>query len=82
MKLAFSKPTASEEETQLLFTRFRQVGYDGLQLKAGQYMAYLDQPERFVDDWGQYPGSASALIVWGTPDDARRVFSVRRSSRQ
>ena len=35
MKLAFSKPTASEEETRLLFTRFRQVGYDGLQLKAG-----------------------------------------------
>jgi inosose dehydratase len=75
MKLAFSKPTASEEETRLLFTRFRQVGYDGLQLKAGQYLPYLDEPERFLDAWKQYPGAASALIVWGTPDDARRVFA-------
>lgn len=75
MKLAFSKPTASEEETRLLFTRFRQVGYDGLQLKAGQYLSYLDEPERFLDAWEQYPGAASALIVWGAPDDARRVFA-------
>jgi inosose dehydratase len=79
MKLAFSKPTASEEETRLLFTRFRQVGYDGLQLKAGQYAPYLDQPERFIADWGQYPGSASALIVWGTPDDVRRTLTFGRT---
>ncbi len=63
-KLAFSKPSGTDADSDVLFTRFRETGYDGLQLKAGQYMPYLDDPQRFIDTWGQYPGAASALICW------------------
>jgi inosose dehydratase len=65
MKLAFSKPTRKEEERELLFRSFRRVGYDGLQLKAGQYQDYLEAPQRFLDDWAQHEGVASALITGG-----------------
>jgi sugar phosphate isomerase/epimerase len=74
MKLAFSKPTGNEAETQLLFTRFRDIGYDGLQLKAGQYRPYLSTPEDFLLRWGRHPGASSALIVWGWEEDVRRVL--------
>lgn len=67
-KLAFSKPT-KDEDTRLLFENFRKIGYDGLQLKAGQYMSYLDDPDRFLAEWGQHPNCASALISWGPLDD-------------
>jgi sugar phosphate isomerase/epimerase len=79
VKFAFSKPTRNDEQTRLLMSRFRQVGYDGLQLKAGQYAPYLDEPERFLADWGDYPGAASALITGGTDvGSLRRVFSFGR----
>ena len=79
MKLAFSKPTGTDEERQLLFRSFGPVGYDGLQLKAGQYQGYIDEPDRFVDEWGQCAGVASALITGGNLDAQsnevlRRVF--------
>lgn len=79
-KLAFSKPTGSEEDTRLLFTTFHKAGYDGLQLKGGQYMPYLDEPERFVETWGEFDGIASALIAGCSLDDAgiaqlRRIFA-------
>jgi len=79
-KLAFSKPSQGEEEARLLFTRFRGVGYDGLQLKAGQYLPYLGDPGRFIGNWGGFQGSASALIWWGKLDGdgtaaLRRVFT-------
>ena len=53
MRFAFSKPTRTDDDTRLLLTHFREVGYDGLQLKAGQYAGYLDRPEEFLADWGQ-----------------------------
>jgi sugar phosphate isomerase/epimerase len=79
MKLAFSKPTRTDEDRDLLFRSFGPVGYDGLQLKAGQYDGYIDEPARFVDEWGPYAGVASALITAGNLDAQsnealRRVF--------
>lgn len=68
-KLAFSKPSATDADTTTLFTTFRKIGYDGLQLKAGQYMPFIDTPLDFIDCWGQYPGAASALICWCKLDD-------------
>lgn len=65
MKLGFSKPTRDAEAQRALFAAFRGVGYDGLQLKISQYRDDLDQPERFLAAWGQYPGVASGLIVGG-----------------
>jgi inosose dehydratase len=70
MKLAFSRPTAGIEEQRLLFTRFRAAGFEGLQLKAGQYAGYVSEPERFRQEWGDDPGAVSALICGGTLEEA------------
>jgi len=80
MKFAFSKPTDNEAEHQQLFTSFRAQGYEGLQLKYGQYSEYLHQPERFSERWGTEASAiASGLIAGGTLDEAgietlRRLF--------
>jgi Sugar phosphate isomerases/epimerases len=68
IKYAFSRPTASDEERNHLFNEYRKAGYDGLQLKAGQYAPYLHQPERFIEEWGQSEGIAAALITGGNVD--------------
>lgn len=80
MKFAFSRPTRSQEEQRLLFESFRAVGYAGLQLKAGQYLPYIDEPQRFLDEWGQQPGVAAGLIFYHPLDDEgcallRKCFS-------
>jgi sugar phosphate isomerase/epimerase len=77
MRLAFSRPTADEVEQRLLFRSFRAAGFQGLQLKAGQYQRYLTEPERFRLEWGDDPGLVSGLITGGTLDDAG-VTSLRR----
>ncbi|MCX6344196.1 MAG: sugar phosphate isomerase/epimerase [Armatimonadetes bacterium] len=69
MKLAFSKPTANADETRELITTFRDYGYEGLQLKPGQYSPYFDQPEKFIEDWGAYPNAGSGMIAWCALDD-------------
>lgn len=69
MKIAFSRPTTTPDEQRLLMTRYREIGFDGLQLKARQYMPYIDQPARFRDEWGQQPGVASGLITAGRLDE-------------
>ncbi len=70
MKFAFSKSTQVTSEWHELFSQFRTVGFEGLQLKSNQYRDYLGEPTRFLDDWGQYPGVASGLIVGGLLDNA------------
>ena len=77
MKLAFSKPTGTDVEEQTLFTHFREVGFDGLQLKAGQYARHVDDPEGFLDLWGERPGAASALITGMRVDD-EGAAAIRR----
>jgi sugar phosphate isomerase/epimerase len=69
VKFAFSRSTRGADERVELFTRFGTAGFAGLQLKSNQYADYLDAPERFLNDWGQYPGVASALIHGGLLDD-------------
>lgn len=76
MKVGFSKPTQGEEERRDLFSRFRSMGYDGLQLKIGQYRDYIDDPEIFMSEWADYPGVGSGLIFASTLDDAG-VASLR-----
>ncbi|GAC1642853.1 MAG: hypothetical protein NVS4B8_12400 [Herpetosiphon sp.] len=83
MKLAFSKPTATNDEQHLLFAQFHAVGFDGLQLKNSQYRDYIDQPDRFVDEYQAYPGIASALILGAALDDAgittlRKLFKFAK----
>ncbi|MBM4149593.1 MAG: TIM barrel protein [Lentisphaerae bacterium] len=73
MKLAFSKSTSTAAETRELMQSFRGYGFEGLQLKANQYLPYLDEPARFLDDWGQFPGAAQALIAGCALDDAGRT---------
>ena len=86
MKLAFSKPTANEDEQRRLFSGFRPVGFDGLQLKSGQFARYLDEPARFRDEWGgdARTGAASALITGGRLDEdgqaaLRRLFAFAQA---
>jgi sugar phosphate isomerase/epimerase len=77
MKLAFSKPTSTDAETRELIETFRDRGFDGLQLKASQYLPYLDEPTRFLDDWDRFPGAAQALIAGCALDDAGRALLKR-----
>jgi sugar phosphate isomerase/epimerase len=72
IKFAFSKPSGDEADTEILFSHFGSLGYNGLQLKAGQYMPFIDNPQGFIDKYGQYPGAASALICWCPLDDQGR----------
>jgi inosose dehydratase len=86
MRRAFSRPTAGDAEQRLLFSSFRAAGFDGLQLKAGQYQRHLREPDRFRAEWGEDTGAVSALIVGGTLDDAgiaalRQVIAFARSVR-
>ncbi|MCM3626532.1 sugar phosphate isomerase/epimerase [Paenibacillus glycanilyticus] len=69
IKYAFSRPTSSEEERDQLFREYGMAGYDGLQLKAGQYAPYLHQPERFMEEWGHREGIGAALIAGGNVDE-------------
>lgn len=72
MKLAFSQST---NDLETLFKEFANVGYDGLQLKRNQYQPYLNEPQRFLDQHGNRPGAASALIVgWSQNDEATEYF--------
>ena len=65
--LEFSIPTSGEEEQRELFAGFARAGFDGLQLKGGQYARYLNAPEKFIEDWGQMAGGA--LICGGALDE-------------
>jgi sugar phosphate isomerase/epimerase len=69
MKLAFSRPTRTEAEQRLLFESYQPTGFDGLQLKANQYLPYLETPARFLESWGDRPGLASGLILYYPLDD-------------
>ena len=77
MKLGFSKPTRDAEAQRALFTQFGPAGFDGLQLKFGQYREYLTDPSRFRDEWGAFPGVASGLIIGGDMLDAAGVANLR-----
>ena len=68
MRLAFSQSTS---DVGTLFGEFKTVGYDGLQLKGGQYEPYLNEPKRFLDEYGDRPGAASGLIVSWFENDAQ-----------
>ena len=67
-RLAFSIPTHGEEEQRRLFAGFREAGYQGLQLKGGQYLRYVTEPQRFQEDWGQSPELVTGLIFGGGLD--------------
>lgn len=70
MKIAFSKPTSNDTERQVLFSRFRAFGYEGLQLKYPQYQGYIDRPASFIEQYGvEAKDIASGLIVGGQLDD-------------
>ena len=74
MKIAFSSPTANEDEQRILFGKFNEVGYDGLQLKKKQYYPHLNDPDKFKLEWGGVPGVASGLITGGNLDDKNCAF--------
>ena len=76
-RLAFSIPTQNDAEQRQLFENFRACGFQSLQLKGGQYLRYLDEPTRFLDDWGEWEGANAALIYGGALDESG-VANLRR----
>lgn len=72
MKFAFSKAAQEPDEIRFLKTSFRELGYDGLQLKGNQYGDYLDSAQPFLEDW-PLEGVASALIAGGDLGEASRA---------
>ena len=68
MRRAFSKPTPDDQTFQALMTDFRASGYEGLQLKMGQFVPYLEDPDGYLTRWGADKGRASALIYFDTID--------------
>lgn len=68
-RFAFSIPTSSDDEQRQLFDEFGPCGFAGLQLKGGQYARYIEQPERFLQAWGNAGGATSGLIYGGGLDD-------------
>jgi inosose dehydratase len=77
VKRAFSKPTRDEAAQRLLFESYRQAGYDGLQLKAGQYAPFLDEPAKFQEQWGDDPAHVESLITM-SPLDADGTARLRQ----
>ena len=69
VKLAFSVPTRSANEMELLFSTYKQCGYHGLQLKSGQYLKYLPVPEKAEELAKHDPGMFSGIIFGGPLDD-------------
>lgn len=70
MRTAFSKPVAPEQFDTLL-EGFRSAGYDALQLKTGQFLPWLDDPQRFVELTAPHPGAAAVLVYFDELDDDR-----------
>ena len=68
-----SKPTRGVDAQKLLFSSYREYGFDGLQLKGNQYGDYVDDgaagADRFREDWGSDPGHVSSLITMNPLDD-------------
>jgi inosose dehydratase len=77
MKLAFSKPTSTEQEQATLFSRFRSYGYEGLQLKMSQYEPYISQPEQFIRQWGPETRAIASGLIGAGRLDAANVEHLR-----
>ncbi len=77
MRTAFSQPTQTAEDQQVLFSHFHSSGYDGLQLKAIQYSAYVDQPMRFIETWGVHAGDIASGLISGGLLDETGITSLR-----
>ncbi|MEO5534726.1 MAG: sugar phosphate isomerase/epimerase [Pseudolysinimonas sp.] len=77
MRRSFSKPVPAGEIDRLVDT-YRAEGYEGLQLKQGQYLDQVADPEAVLTRWGDDPGTFSALIVFDTlrPDGLERLHDI------
>jgi inosose dehydratase len=72
VKLAFSSPTATPSEEEVLYARYAELGYAGLQLKSGQFLAYLDDHGSALRAAREDGGRFSGLIFGGSLDEGGR----------
>ena len=84
MKLAFSQPTPNEQQEKVLFSGFLSAGYSGLQLKGGQYLPWINQPEHFRELADNDASLVSGLIFGSRLDDEgvaqlRKIISFASS---
>lgn len=78
-KLAFSRPTSGEAEFRQLLNTFMSIGYEGLQLKFGQYSPYLSEPDRFLDHVGAIAAEADMSLIVGCDLSEEGVALLRRT---
>jgi sugar phosphate isomerase/epimerase len=70
MRIAFSKPVPAGD-FEVLLTEYGPAGYDGLQLKTGQFLPWIESADDFRDLVAGKPGAAAALVYFDELDDAR-----------
>jgi sugar phosphate isomerase/epimerase len=70
MRIAFSKPVTPEQFPSLLQS-FGPSGYDGLQLKTGQFLPWVSEPDDFRALVGKHPGASAGLVYFDELDDDR-----------
>ena len=80
MKLAYSGNLQSAAEFPVMVSQFRSLGYEGLQLKGGQWTPGLKDFDAFMTGLGQVPGAISGIITYGGLDDAN-VAHLREAIR-
>ncbi|MDN3495503.1 sugar phosphate isomerase/epimerase [Planococcus sp. APC 4015] len=70
MRIAFSKPVATHE-FDVLLREFGPAGYDALQLKTGQFIPWVDNPNDFLARTAGGPGASEGLVYFDELDDDR-----------
>lgn len=80
-RLAFSRPTGDTAEFGTMLRSFRSVGYEGLQLKFGQYSPYLSSPEQAREDWGDVVEAADLSLIVGCDLTEEGISLLRNTIR-
>lgn len=81
MKLAFSAPSPDETQRRRLFDHLKPLGYQGVQLKPGDYKPFLDSPAKFLETYPQLQGMISGCIDYGqlNRDEIRKVIAFAKA---
>jgi sugar phosphate isomerase/epimerase len=81
MKLAYSAPSPDETQRRRLFDNLKATGYEGVQLKPGDYKPFLDSPAKFLETYPQLAGLISGCIDYGqlNREEIRKVIAFSKA---
>jgi len=80
MKIGYSRETVDQAETATLLNAYSMAGYDGLELRPGQYEPWLPDTDGFRRQYGDTAGMATAALV-RAPLNEEGVARLRRVMR-